>query len=215
MKYFVLLSVIVCGLCSGCSFFNTSRQIVAVNVQPSDANIIINGLSYPGGSIYAEVPRSREVLIEVWKDKFLTEKYIIPFKLSSTGVMDACGAILILPAFGLFSSGAWKLEKNVVHIALMPDPLATTKEIATDTDEPEKTKAEQTEPVEIDKTMEAVEPVKAVDAEKPELQAGETKTVKNEKTETKTVKNGKAGTKRVGTEITETKTIETIKNEVE
>lgn len=148
MKYFLLLSIIVCGLCSGCSFFNTSRQIIAVNVQPSDANVIINGLSYPGGSIYTEVPRAREVLIEVWKDKFFPEKYVIPFKLSSTGVLDACGTIFIIPVFGLFSSGAWELKENVVHIKLMPDPMAiTTKaEAEVEVNEPEKTDIAVTEP---------------------------------------------------------------------
>lgn len=149
MKYFVLLSVIVCGLCSGCSFFNTTRQIVAVNIEPADANAIINGLSYPGGAVYADVSRSREVLIEVWKDKYLTEKYVIPFQLSSTGVMDACGAILIIPAFGLFSSGAWELKENVVHIKLKPDPMAPKTEVKVGADKPETTEVKVTEPVEI------------------------------------------------------------------
>jgi len=155
MKYFVLLSVIVCGLCSGCSFFNTSRQIIAVNIEPADANVIINGLSYPGGAVYAEVPRSREVLIEVWKDKFLTQKHVIPFTLSATGVMDACGAIIILPAFGLFSSGAWELKENIVNIKLLPDPMATKTIVAAE--EPATTDVKITEPVEIE-NCEADEP---------------------------------------------------------
>ncbi|MDD2403067.1 MAG: hypothetical protein PHV75_01575 [Victivallaceae bacterium] len=133
MKKFMLLSAVLCGLNSGCSFLNSGRQVIAVNVQPRDATVVINGLSYPGGSVFAEVPRNREVLIEAWHEKYITEKYVVPIKMSTSGILDACGSIFVLPAIGLFMPGAWELKENVVHLELFPGPVTQKVAGATNT----------------------------------------------------------------------------------
>ena len=44
------------------------------------------------------------------------------YHLSDTGKIDAWGSILILPIFGLFADGAWKLEESniVMELEVLP-----------------------------------------------------------------------------------------------
>ena len=58
--------LLVLGLGAGCSFTNSSRQIVALTIDPADARVIANGVEYHNISPqFIEAKRSRELLLVV------------------------------------------------------------------------------------------------------------------------------------------------------
>ena len=125
MKYLVstLFAVFVLAFASGCSFLARGEQIVAVTVTPSDAYVIANGQEYHMLSpMFIEVPTRDALLITAYKPGYRTAYYAADSELSTTGKIDACGGILILPALGLFSNGAWKFTESNIVIDLQPLP---------------------------------------------------------------------------------------------
>ena len=105
--------LLVLGLGAGCSFTNSSRQIVALTIDPADARVIANGVEYHNISPqFIEAKRSRELLLVVYKPGYREALYTVDYQLSDTGRIDAWGSIFILPFFGLFSEGAWELKEN-------------------------------------------------------------------------------------------------------
>ena len=127
MKYALLAfcAALILSLCSACSFLARGEQIVAVTVTPSDAFVIANGVEYHTLSpMYIEVPTRDALLITAYKPGYRTAYYAADSELSSTGKLDALGAIFILPAAGLFSNGAWRfVDSNIViNLQPLPDP---------------------------------------------------------------------------------------------
>lgn len=125
MKYMVsaLFAAFLLAFASGCSFLARGEQIVAVTVTPSDAYVIANGQEYHMLSpMFIEVPTRDALLITAYKPGYRTAYYAADSELSSTGKIDACGSILILPAFGLLSNGAWKFTESNIVIDLQPLP---------------------------------------------------------------------------------------------
>ena len=127
MKYALLAfcAALLLSLCSACSFLARGQQIVSVTVTPSDAFVIANGVEYHTLSpMFIEVPTRDSLLITAYKPGYRTAYYASDSQLSSTGKLDALGAILILPAAGLFSNGAWRfVDSNIViNLQPLPDP---------------------------------------------------------------------------------------------
>jgi hypothetical protein len=125
MKYLVstLFAAFVLAFASGCSFLARGEQIVAVTVTPSDAYVIANGQEYHMLSpMFIEVPTRDALLITAYKPGYRTAYYAADSELSSTGKLDALGAILILPATGLLSNGAWRFTESNIVIDLQPLP---------------------------------------------------------------------------------------------
>ena len=127
MKYALLAfcAALILSLCSACSFLARGEQIVAVTVTPSDAYVIANGVEYHTLSpMFIEVPTRDALLITAYKPGYRTAYYAVDSELSSTGKLDALGAILILPAAGLFSNGAWRFTDSniVINLQPLPDP---------------------------------------------------------------------------------------------
>ena len=127
MKYALLAfcAALILSLCSACSFLARGEQIVAVTVTPSDAYVIANGVEYHTLSpMFIEVPTRDALLITAYKPGYRTAYYSADSELSSTGKIDALGGIFILPAFGLFSNGAWRFTESniVINLQPLPDP---------------------------------------------------------------------------------------------
>ena len=125
MKYALLAfcAALVLSLCSACSFLARGKQIVAVTVTPADAYVIANGVEYHTLSpMFIEVPTRDALLITAYKPGYRTAYYAADSELSSTGKIDALGGIIILPAVGLFSNGAWRFTESNIRINLQPLP---------------------------------------------------------------------------------------------
>ena len=125
MKYLVsaFFAAFILAFASGCSFLARGEQIVAVTVTPSDAYVIANGQEYHMLSpMFIEVPTRDALLIQAYKPGYRTAYYAADSELSSTGKIDALGGILILPAIGLFSNGAWRFTESNIVIDLQPLP---------------------------------------------------------------------------------------------
>jgi len=125
MKYSLLafFAALILMLTSGCSFLARGEQIISVTVTPSDAYVIANGAEYHTLSpMFLEVPTRDALLITAYKPGYRTAYYAADSELSSTGKLDALGAILILPATGLLSNGAWRFTESNIVIDLQPLP---------------------------------------------------------------------------------------------
>ena len=125
MKYALLAfcAALILSLCSACSFLARGKQIVAVTVTPADAYVIANGVEYHTLSpMFIEVPTRDALLITAYKPGYRTAYYAADSELSSTGKIDALGGIIILPAVGLFSNGAWRFTESNIRINLQPLP---------------------------------------------------------------------------------------------
>ena len=127
MKYALLAfcAALLLSLCSACSFLARGEQIVSVTVTPSDAFVIANGVEYHTLSpMFIEVPTRDALLITAYKPGYRTAYYASDSQLSSTGKLDALGAIFILPSLGLLTNGAWRfVDSNVViNLQPLPDP---------------------------------------------------------------------------------------------
>ena len=127
MKYTLLaiFATLFLVLTSGCSFLARGEQIVSITVTPSDAAVIANGTEYHMLSpMYIEVPTRDALLITAYKPGYRTAYYAADSQLSRTGIIDAIGGILILPAAGLLSNGAWRFTESniVINLQPLPDP---------------------------------------------------------------------------------------------
>ena len=125
MKYtfLAICAAVVLAFSSGCSWLARGQQLVSVTVTPSDAYVIANGVEYHTLSpMFISVPTRDALLITAYKPGYRTVFYAVDSELSSTGKLDALGAIFILPATGLFSNGAWRFVESNIKIDLQPLP---------------------------------------------------------------------------------------------
>ena len=125
MKYTFLavFAAFIMAFTSGCSWLARGEQLVSLTVTPSDAYVIANGVEYHTLSpMFISVRTKDALLITAYKPGYRTAYYAVDSELSSTGKLDALGGIFILPAFGLFSNGAWKFAESNIRIDLQPLP---------------------------------------------------------------------------------------------
>jgi len=125
MKYTFLAfcAALVMAVTTGCSWLARGEQLVSLTVTPSDAYVIANGVEYHSLSpMFISVPTKDALLITAYKPGYRTAYYAVDSELSSTGRLDAIGSILILPAAGLFSNGAWRFAESNIRIDLQPLP---------------------------------------------------------------------------------------------
>ena len=106
-------------------------QIVTVDVTPSDAIVVANGVEYKNQSpMFIEACTGRPLLITAYKQGYREKSYAIDYKLSTLGTIEAIGSILILPAFGLCFDNAWELKESNVSLVLAPISESAKKEAA-------------------------------------------------------------------------------------
>ena len=127
MKYFILAfcAAVLLSCTSACSVLARGEQIVAITVTPSDAAVIVNGVEYHMLSpMFVEVPTRDALLVTAYKPGYRTAYYAADSELSSTGKLDALGSIIILPAVGLLTNGAWRFTESniVINLQPLPDP---------------------------------------------------------------------------------------------
>ncbi|MDD4816397.1 MAG: hypothetical protein PHI85_00315 [Victivallaceae bacterium] len=122
MKFQMFSALLLIFLATGCSFFESSTQLVAINVTPRDATVIANGLAYTGSPMFIEAKRSDELMLLIYKPGYESQSYVVGNQLSTTGVLDACGGIFIIPLFALTTNGAWALDETNLHFVLKALP---------------------------------------------------------------------------------------------
>jgi hypothetical protein len=117
MRALITIAAIV--FLSGCSFLMPWNQDLTVNAKPDEAQIFINGEAEGKGKITTSVPRNEPSEILVTHPDYANTNRRVGTTLSATGTADLVGGyILLLPAIGLLSPGAWHLEQDTMTIVL-------------------------------------------------------------------------------------------------
>jgi hypothetical protein len=107
---------------SGCSFFAPSMQTIHVTSSPEGAKVLAGGQPVGVTPTQFEAHRGDNLLIQVQKNGYQTQYRTTLRTLSSMGVLDVVGGcFLLLPFFGLLSSGAWKHDPDKYGIILEPE----------------------------------------------------------------------------------------------
>ena len=107
---------------SGCSFFAPSMQTIHVTSPPSGANVVAGGRPVGQTPVQFETHRGENLLIEVQKASYQTQYRTSSRSLSTIGTLDVIGGFfLLLPLFGLLSSGAWKHDPGQYGFILDPE----------------------------------------------------------------------------------------------
>lgn len=122
MKKLICMLLVVSSLASGCSTFVAKTQTVTVACSESDATIQINGGTTYQGKAQVEARKNKPVSISCYKQGYFPSQKVISSSLSGFGVADLIGSfILVFPAFGLFTAGAWQLDETDVTLVMVKD----------------------------------------------------------------------------------------------
>lgn len=107
---------------SGCSAFATNTQSLKIACSEPDATIQINGGQTFQGATQVEARRNKLVAISCLKPGYFPSHKLVSSSLSGTGKADLVGSfIFVLPAFGLFTPGAWNLDETDVTLSMVKD----------------------------------------------------------------------------------------------
>ena len=123
--FFLGLIAVVLTVC-GCR-----TQIITVNVVPSDATVLANGVEYRNGSpLFIETPTGKQLMITAYKEGYREQIYAIDYKLSTVGKIETItGCFILLPFIGLCFDNAWELKQNNVYLNLEPVSPEAKKEM--------------------------------------------------------------------------------------
>lgn len=111
--------VLASTLLSACSTWQPETQTVKISCAQPDAVLDVSGIKYRG-SVELAARRNKDLLISCSKPGFLTAGKTVRTSLSGTGKADAVGGLLLLvPAIGLTTPGAWNLDETEVHIPML------------------------------------------------------------------------------------------------
>ena len=117
-----IISLILIATLTGCSTLASKTQQFSVTATPEDASIIINGQLMGKGHAVAEVKRDSSVSVMVSKKGCQPMHRAIGHSINGLGILDGIGTlILLVPAFGLASAGAYSLDEDTLHFTLMCD----------------------------------------------------------------------------------------------
>jgi hypothetical protein len=117
-----IISVGVMVSFSGCSFFAPSMQTIHVTTTPPGAKVVAGGRPVGQTPVQFEAHRGENLLIEVGKPGYQTQYRTSSRTLSTIGTLDVIGGFfLLLPLFGLLSSGAWKHDPGQYGFVLDPE----------------------------------------------------------------------------------------------
>lgn len=114
-----LTAILSLGALSGCSFLMPWNQEITVNAEPENARIFVNGTPRGEGHVTETVRRNKAVSILVTHPDYADQTRRVASTLSGTGTADIIGgALILLPALGLLSPGAWDLQQDTVSVIL-------------------------------------------------------------------------------------------------
>jgi len=117
-----IISIGVVVSFSGCSFFAPSMQTIHVTSSPPGAKVVAGGKPVGQTPVQFEAHRSENLLMEVQKSGYQTQYRTSSRSLSTMGTLDVVGGfLLLLPLFGLLSSGAWKHDPAQYGFVLDPE----------------------------------------------------------------------------------------------
>lgn len=122
------LSVALLLQLTGCSAFRPFNQTVQIDCAQQDVQLQVNGAPY---ACPAAVPvqRNRPVDVRASKEGFPTQQRLVKFQISTTGILDLAGGLIILvPAIGLAFPGAFDLDTTSLYFDMrQPAPALAEK----------------------------------------------------------------------------------------
>ena len=97
-------------------------QIITVDVVPSDATVIANGVEYRNNSpMFIETPTGKQLMITAYKEGYREQIYAIDYQLSTVGKIETvAGCFLLVPFIGLCFDNAWELKETNIYLTLEP-----------------------------------------------------------------------------------------------
>ena len=124
---FKLIGQTACALASlalvcfapGCSLFAPYKEDVIIDSEPQGAQIIIPGQARLSTPATVKLRCDQNVTVIIKKDGYHTHVETLHRTLGKCGLLDVLGTVLVIfPAVGLFSPGAYTLEQHVVYAPL-------------------------------------------------------------------------------------------------
>lgn len=107
-----------CLSVASCSLFQSGYQDVHIKTNDPKSIVRVNGAYYGNGEVKCTLAKNANYSIVCDSgNKIGTSSIKSDF--STTGLIDLVGGCIILfPAFGLCSKGAWELDKTFIYIEL-------------------------------------------------------------------------------------------------
>ncbi len=103
-----------------CSFVVPGSQQITITTSEDDAIIYANGVLVGRGTAMTSVPRNKTLAVVVRKDGFFPAMRTVSTSLSSTGVLDLIGGVILLvPFIGLMAPGAYELDQDNIALVLI------------------------------------------------------------------------------------------------
>lgn len=114
----VVMAALVVLTTNGCSLFAPKSETVSVNSEPQGAQVYVNDTLKGTTPCNVSVP-CKEANIIVKKEGYNSQYYTIGHSLGTCGILDIVGTVIIIvPVFGLLSSGAYTLDQHTIHAPL-------------------------------------------------------------------------------------------------
>ncbi len=114
----VVMAALVVLSTNGCSLFAPKSETVSVNSEPQGAQVYVNDTLKGTTPCNVSVP-CKEANIIVKKEGYNSQYYTIGHSLGTCGILDIVGTVIIIvPVFGLLSSGAYTLDQHTIHAPL-------------------------------------------------------------------------------------------------
>lgn len=103
---------------SSCSLLVKGKQPVTITASEKDAEIRADGIYLGQGQATAYLSKGESHSITATKGN-RSACATIDYSISTTGILDAVGGcLLLLPAVGLASDGAWKLDTTHIYLKM-------------------------------------------------------------------------------------------------
>lgn len=116
-----IFAMVACAVLAGCSTWQPTTQRVKIACSEPDAVLDVSGIKYRG-SVELDARRNKDLLLSCAKPGFLTAGKTVRTSMSGTGKADAVGGlILLVPAIGLVTPGAWDLDESDITIPMLKE----------------------------------------------------------------------------------------------
>jgi hypothetical protein len=114
----LLCSVLLISL-AGCSFLASQTQQITVTASDPEAKILVNGIVIGKGRVECNLDRGRNHTVMARQGARVKSGTLISKRYSTIGWIDfVSGCVLLVPFFGLLSSGAYHFPTGDLSIPL-------------------------------------------------------------------------------------------------